>query len=390
MNEAARRPRWLVHPRAGTWRWWSGHHWTQYEKAEPEKPKLPPFLSVPVLTFVILTVALYLIWDLNPILLGVAFAPTLLVLVFLLLIDRVEPEPAEGRWHAFLWGAFVVGFVAGAVNEFIFVLFGEYAAMLVSAPLGEELLKGAGVLWAVRRGEVDDALDGAIYAGWVAVGFTVMEDYVYYTFAAADGQLLDTVIARGMGTFAHPLFTVWIGLAVGSAVAEKTDLRKAFLKGLAIAVGLHTLWNLSTFLAIGGFIFIAFLALAGFTVTYLRRHEQQFRHDVAGAARVIARAAATSPLSPTSLRTLEQATDPERAWILRKSLPRASRRALDAERAAIVRLMLRARKARRVYPAEILTLSDHLAQIDRIASGSAPKPPRPDPGRPQIDVGGKG
>ena len=357
-------------------------------KAEPEKPKLPPFLSVPVLAFMILTVALYLIWDFNAILLGIAFAPTLLVLVFLLLIDRVEPEPAEGRWHAFLWGAFVVGFVAGEVNELIFVLFGEYAAMLVSAPLGEELLKGAGVLWAVRRGEVDDALDGAIYAGWVAVGFTVMEDYIYYV-TAADGQLLDTVIARGMGTFAHPLFTVWIGLAIGSAVAEKTDLRKAFVKGFAISVGLHAMWNVSTLLVIGGFVFVAFLALAGFTVTYLRRHEQQFRHDVAGAARVIARAAATSPISPTALRTLEQATDPERAWILRKSLPRASRRALDAERAAIVRLMLRARQARMVYPAEILTLSDHLAEIDRIASRSVPKPPRPDSGRPQIDVGGK-
>ena len=100
----SKRPQWMVDHRSGMWRWWSGHHWTQYEKAEPEKPKLPPFLSVPVLTFMILTVALYLIWDLNPILLGVALAPTLLVLVFLLLIDRVEPEPAEGRWHAFLWG----------------------------------------------------------------------------------------------------------------------------------------------------------------------------------------------------------------------------------------------------------------------------------------------
>lgn len=389
-SDMTKRPQWMVDPRSGMWRWWSGHHWTQYEQAALKRPTLPPFLSVPVIVFLILDVALYLFWGFNPILLGLAFAPTLLVLMFLLLIDRVEPEPAEGRWHAFLWGVFVAGFIAAEVNDVIGAFFGDYAVILIAAPLGEELLKGAGVLWAVRRGEVDDALDGAIYAGWVAVGFTVIEDYVYYVLAASEGQLFDTVIGRGMGTFGHPLFTVWIGLAVGRAVAEKIDIRKAFVKGLAVAVGLHAAWNLSTLLPIGGLVFVAFLALAGLTVEYLRRHERQLRHDVAGAARVIARAAATSPLSPTALRTLEQATDPQSAWRLRKSLPRASRRALDAERAAIVRVMLRVRKARKVYPAEIVTLSDHLGEIDRITRGSSPNRPRPGPGRPEIDVGGKG
>ena len=309
-----------------------------------------------------------------------------MVLAFLLYIDRVEPEPAEGRWHAFLWGAFVAGFVAAELNMFVDGVFGEYATYLIAAPLGEELLKGAGVVWAVRRGEVEDALDGAIYAGWVAVGFTVMEDYVYYLIAADQGELLDTFIGRSLGTFAHPLFTVFIGLAVGRAVAEKADLRSAFLKGLAVAVGLHFAWNLATFAPFFIVVLIAFLALAGFTVEYLRRNEAQFRHDVAGAARVIARAASTSPLSPTALRTLQQASDPDAAWQMRRSLPRRSRRALDAERAAIVRLMLQARRAGEIYPAEILTLSSHLAEIDRIVSGSGPA--RRDPGRPQIDVRG--
>jgi RsiW-degrading membrane proteinase PrsW (M82 family) len=382
----SRRPQWRVHPQSGTWRWWSGHHWTQYEHADAKKPVLPPFLSIPVLVFLLLDVGLYLVWGVDPFLLGLAFAPTLLVLAFLLFIDRVSPEPAEGRWHAFLWGAFVAGFVTAEVNGFVDATFGEYATYLIAAPLGEELLKGAGVLWAVRRGEIEDALDGAIYAGWVAVGFTVMEDYVYYLIAVDQGELVETIIGRTFGTFAHPLFTIFIGLAVGRAVAENQDLRSAFLKGLAVAVGLHALWNLSTFAPFFIVVLIAFLALAGFTVEYLRRNEQQFRHDVAGAARVIARAAANSPLSPTALRTLQQASDPDAAWALRQSLPRRSRRALDAERAAIVRLMLRARRAGVIYPAEILTLSGHLTEIDRLARGTGPGPS--DPGRPRIDVGG--
>jgi hypothetical protein len=272
------------------------------------------------------------------------------------------------------------------VNSLVDAALGEYAVLLLSAPLSEELVKGAGVLWAVRRGEIEDALDGAIYAGWVAIGFTVMEDYVYYLIASDQGDLLETLIGRTMGTFAHPLFTIFIGLAVGRAVADKTDLRAAFAQGLVVAVGLHALWNLSTITPFSTVTLVAFLVLAGFTVEFLRRNEQQFRHDVAGAARVIARAAANSPLSPTELRTMQLASDPDSAWQLRRSLPRRSRRALDAERAAIVRLMLHARRAGVIYRVEILALSDHLAEIDRITRRSGPG--RGDTGRPRIDVGG--
>ena len=365
-----RRPQWLVHPRTGTWRWWSGHHWTQYAHAGRDRPRLPPFLSVPVLVFLLLDVVLYLAWGFDVLLLGAAALPTLIVLAFLLFLDRVEPEPTEGRWHALLWGMFVAGFVAAEVNMLVEGAFGELAAIVVAAPLGEELLKGAGVLWAVRRGEVDDALDGAVYAGWIAVGFTIIEDYHYLVFGAEDGLLVEMIAARWLGTFAHPLFTVWIGIAVGSAVAARTDLRRAFLRGLALAVALHAVWNGATLLNVWGATYLGFLVVAGLTVGLLRRHERTFRHDVSGAATVIARAAASSPLSPTALDGLTRVTDPAGVRELRRALPRRSRRALDAERAAIVRIMLRARRARQVTPAEILELSDHLDEVRRIGAAA--------------------
>lgn len=330
------------------------------------RPALPPFLSVPVLVFLLLDVVLYLSWGIDVLLLGAAALPTLVVLAFLLFLDRVEPEPAEGRWHALLWGMFVAGFIAAEVNTIVDGALGEVAALLVAAPLGEELLKGAGVLWAVRRGEVDDALDGAIYAGWVAVGFTIVEDYYYLVFGADEGALVETLVSRGIGTFAHPLFTVWIGIAVGRAVAERTNLRRAFLRGLAVAVGLHVAWNLAALLPIFWGVYVAFLALAAFAVSYLRRHEREFRHDVNGAAQLIARASAESPLSPAALRTLDRATDPGATRAMRRGVGRHAKRALDAERTATVRLVLRARRAGVVYPAEILQIGDHLAEIERL------------------------
>jgi RsiW-degrading membrane proteinase PrsW (M82 family) len=298
-------------------------------------------------------------------LLAAAVLPSLVVLAFLLFLDRVEPEPVEGRWHALLWGALVAGIVAGEINAAVSGAFGEVAALLVAAPVGEELLKGAGLLWAVKRAEIDDALDGAIYAGWIAVGFTISEDFIYYLFAADDGVLLDEFLARGLGTFGHPLFTVWIGIAVGHAVERRTSLRTAMLRGLAIAIPLHAAWNLT---AGFGFSLVAFIVLAAFTVRYLRTHEREFRHDVNGAAQLIAAAAADSPLSPRSLHTLEQATDVEQARALRSQLPRRARRAMDAERTATVRLVLRAKRSGTLYPAQILEIADHLAEIERLVA----------------------
>lgn len=39
----------------------------------------------------------YLISGFDPLLMGAAALPPLVVLAFLLFLDRVEPEPAEGR-----------------------------------------------------------------------------------------------------------------------------------------------------------------------------------------------------------------------------------------------------------------------------------------------------
>jgi RsiW-degrading membrane proteinase PrsW (M82 family) len=370
-SSLSRRPQWAIHPRTGAWQWWSGHHWTQYGAAANEgRPKLPPVLSVPVaIAGIVYLLSGVLLRGDVVLLVAAAILPSIAVLAFLLFLDRVEPEPAEGRWHALLWGALVAGLAAGEINGVVLGTFGEISASLIAAPVGEELLKGAGLLWAVKRAEIDDALDGAIYAGWIAVGFTISEDLIYYMFAADDGYLLEEFFARGLATFAHPLFSVWIGIAVGRAVEQRTSLRAAMLRGLAIAIPLHAAWNLLIGIALPS---LAFVVLAGFTIRYLRSHEREFRHNVNGAAQLIAAAAANSPLSPSSLHTLEQATDVVRARALRSELPRRARRAMDAERTATVRLMLRAKRAGTVYPAEILELSDHLAEIERLRVTARP------------------
>lgn len=105
-------------------------------------------------------------------------------------------------------------------------------------------MKGLGVVWAVRRCEVDSVTDGVVYAAWVALGFAVIEDISYFAIASEEGSLALVFVLRALlMPFAHPLFTVWIGLAIGRTVQAGRPLWPAALWGYALAVATHMGWN---------------------------------------------------------------------------------------------------------------------------------------------------
>ncbi len=118
-------------------------------------------------------------------------------------------------------GATVSVIVAGTINSIVAVAVSEAAAAVVSAPVVEELMKGLGIYMALRRREIDGVSDGLVYAGWVGLGFAAVENVQYFLVASDDGTLAATFVVRGLLTpFAHPLFTAWIGLAIGLAVGR--------------------------------------------------------------------------------------------------------------------------------------------------------------------------
>ncbi len=242
------------------WRWFDGHYWTPHtalrtppppEGAAPalalppeKKPRLPSFLSPPVLITAIPSLVLLAIAGIiEPISILLALIPLLIVGPPLLWMDRLEPEPWSSRLHAFLWGAFVAGFVAVVINSIVAFAAGEVVAAVVSAPLVEESMKTLAIVWAVRRREVDSIMDGLVYAGFAALGFAAVENVSYFVLAEEEGVLVETFVGRALLTpFAHPLFTAWAGLAIGWAVARGKSLHHGWW-GLAIAIGTHALWN---------------------------------------------------------------------------------------------------------------------------------------------------
>lgn len=226
-----------------------------------------------------------------------ACVPVLPVVACFVWLDRWEPEPPRYLVQAFVWGATVAALIAALVNSLVA---GSLTAMVgpaeaftvtgvVVAPVVEEAAKGAFLLWFGwrHRHEFDGLIDGIVFGGIAAAGFAFTENILYfgraYAFGleeagvpAGAGAAVATFVMRGlMSPFAHPLFTVALGLGVGLAAASRSLFVRlpAVFAGYLVAVTLHALWNGSALVGDGsGFlgvylfvmvpVFFAGLALA--------------------------------------------------------------------------------------------------------------------------------
>lgn len=365
------------------WRWWDGLAWTHHESDQARRrPRLGSWLSWPIalagLATVVSLVGLLVVSTesaLQGILLGLV--PLAVVLPVLTWLDRLEPEPFRSRLHAVLWGATVAGFLSGVANSAVAFLYGEAWAAVASAPLIEEATKGLGVLMAVRRREIDGVMDGIVYAGWVALGFAVVEDFLYFTTAAEAGALIEVFVVRAVLTpFAHPLFTAWIGLAVGLSVARQQPLARNVAWGYGLAVASHAAWNGAlTYSASAGREWALLVALPGFialfiaaAVTVIRIH----RHDHEEFNRL-------APLLAERYGLTRQEVAAFGSWQMvlnnRRNLPRKERERFDAVHGALARLALFHRRHGDRDPVDEQILAGRLAvaRVEHHAT-SGPRP----------------
>lgn len=312
------------------------------------RPRLPRWLSVPVAVaapLVLLGIAVLAVIDPFAVLAGLV--PLAIVLPAIAWFDRVEPEPRASRAHAVLWGASVAIIGAGVFNSVVVVVLGEAAGIVLSAPIAEEALKTLGIVWAVRRREVDGVSDGVVYAAWVAIGFAVVEDMTYFAQASVEGAFLPVFVLRALLTpFAHPLFTLWSGLAIGLAVRRARPMWPSAVWGYGLAVACHMAWNgslvvadvttdvdedvaASVVLVMAALFVVLFVAVATALVMMRRREQRRF---IRGVPAIVNRYG----IAPDEAATFA-------SWnavlAQRRRLPRSRRRQFDAFHAAIARLV---------------------------------------------------
>jgi protease PrsW len=304
---------------------------------------LPRWLSLPVLIAgAIVAPMSVLAVVFVPVVIGLTALPLALVYATFVWLDRIEPEPWTARLHATLWGATVAALVAGTVNTLVALVGGETLALVGSAPVVEEALKAGGVLFAAtRRREVNSVMDGVVFAGWVAAGFAATENILYLAEGAEVGALTLTFLVRGVLTpFAHPLFTLPAGLAIGWAVAQRRNTWAWAAIGLVPAVAGHALWNATTLLALDatgalvaaglllGFIAVFVTTAIGLAVARGRR-----------ARRFVQLVPMLTARYGLRYHELVAFSDWRRLLATRRALPdRASRRRFDAVHGAVARL----------------------------------------------------
>lgn len=221
-----------------------------------------------------------------------------IVIPLFIWVDRLEAEPTRLLWFAFLWGALVSTLGALILNELGVAFFagvhGDPIVLgaVVVAPLTEEFFKGLGVLliFLMARREFNGVTDGIVYAGIVAAGFAFVENIIYlgqmYLDAGAPGLVGIFIMRCLVSPFAHPMFTVCTGLALG-LIAHRRRLSSIWivLLGYAGAVFLHALFNYSAVAASENYLllfgvvqvplFIGFIVL----LVWARRRESRILRD---------------------------------------------------------------------------------------------------------------
>ena len=183
------------------------------------------------------------------------------VFFFVYFLDLYEREPLSLVFAALLWGAFAAtmltllsdagwgGLIAGLLGDAAL----EWGAA-VSAPIIEEVLKGAGIIfiYLIARSEMDDVLDGFVYGAMAGLGFTVVEDVFYFVghFGGTVGGVFQGFFLRVVagGIYGHVVYSGLFGMGVayfGSRRGEVSTGQRVLVAGALIFASIfaHFIWN---------------------------------------------------------------------------------------------------------------------------------------------------
>ncbi|WP_314243485.1 PrsW family glutamic-type intramembrane protease [Streptomyces kutzneri] len=199
--------------------------------------------------------------------LGLALLPVAPLMAAFRWLGRAAPVPWSQLLFCFGWGACTAALIAILANNFATEWIAaattdasaaDHLGSVAIAPVVEESAKAAALLlvFVFRRRHFTGPADGFVVAGFTATGFAFTENILYLGNAFVEdladrSSALESVTAATffvrivLSPFAHPLFTVLTGLGFGVAAVSARRSRRICppLLGLALAMGMHALWN---------------------------------------------------------------------------------------------------------------------------------------------------
>ena len=176
----------------------------------------------------------------------VAFAIPLLYLYGIYRLDFFKTGNLGLILISFVWGA-VAYELAAFINSHLIAQgwISRDALVRFGAPVVEEILKGAILVYLIRRSDFTYFVDGAIYGFTVGIGFAVFEntEYVFGHPATA----LALAVARVLSVnLIHATASGSIGIALGLSRFERSaSLQRigTLLISVLVAMGLHMAFN---------------------------------------------------------------------------------------------------------------------------------------------------
>jgi RsiW-degrading membrane proteinase PrsW (M82 family) len=202
----------------------------------------------------------------------IATAVPLIVLYIIYTLDLYGTGSFRWVGYCFVWGGAAVGiayFLNTSAFNFLAAngynrLEAEQAVIRYAAPVIEELLKAAFLIYLVRRPNFTYFVDGAIYGFAVGMGFAIFENYFYlYNFP---GDEIGTAVSRVLSTnLMHATASATVGVSLGFSRFQRFSGRTLLLLGgLLVAILIHVAYNNLVTRVEGGLALLIFAVGAGF------------------------------------------------------------------------------------------------------------------------------
>ena len=195
-------------------------------------------------------------------------APTVFLLLFVYLRDKYEHEPLGLIGVTFVLGA--IGVLPAAFLELLLEGFFPVPAILQAflyVAVVEELTKfGAVKIKAYRSFHFNEVMDGIVYAVAASLGFATVENIIYVLRSGLTVAILRAILSVPDHAVWGGIMGFYLGLAKRDEKASGSG-QSQIIKGLAIVILLHGLYDSLAFLeSLGGVILISLVGWGLFLV----------------------------------------------------------------------------------------------------------------------------
>jgi len=177
------------------------------------------------------------------------FLPALVWLWFWLHEDRLHPEPRSALALTF-FGGMCAALLAYGAERAVLGWGLAFTTTLIWWAVIEEVFKFAFAYWfAIRRRVCDEPIDAMIYMLTAALGFAALENTLFLFAPLSDGNVLQGLMTGNLRFVGATLLHIAASSIVGACAAfafyrGRRAHEIAIFAGLAIAVGLHALFNI--------------------------------------------------------------------------------------------------------------------------------------------------